>query len=145
VQWKASIRDRLRFHADHYYTPDCAKALIWASTEEVARRYLQPCYVNKSNTNGFRDYKEMLELLEEYFLTGYKTEDARNEFTAMIMGGKGHPNETFAEFKAQFMDLSVRGEIPKLELFYHMWISLRLSYKNVTARTRSCQGEDLWE
>ena len=70
---------------------------------------------------AFIDAQDMIELLESYFLTGYETEDARNAFQALQMGGKDHHNETFAEFRGRFTSMAILGEIPASEQFYYMW------------------------
>ena len=63
----------------------------------------------------------MIALLESYFLTSYETEDARNAFQALHMGGKDYFNETFTEFRGRFTSMAVLGEIPESELFYYLW------------------------
>ena len=63
----------------------------------------------------------MIALLESYFLTGYETEDARNAFQVLYMGGKDYFNETFAKFRGRFTSITVLGEIPESELFYYLW------------------------
>ena len=49
----------------------------------------------------------MLELLESYFTTGYKTDQFRDKFLDMKIGDKDHENETFANFAARFRSKAV--------------------------------------
>jgi len=120
-QWRISVRDRLLVNADRYDTPVTRKALIWGTTTGLARSYLEPRYQSDSMALAFIDAQDMIELLESYFLTGYETEDARNAFQALQMGGKDHHNETFAEFRGRFTSMAILGEIPASEQFYYMW------------------------
>ena len=55
----------------------------------------------------------MIETLQSYFITGYETEEYRNQFHDMKMGDKGHANETFLEFTARFRSMAVLGEVLK--------------------------------
>ena len=120
-QWKISVRDRLLVNADHYNTVATRKALIWGTTTGLAQSYLLPRYQSDSDHLSFKDHQEMIALLESYFLTGYETEDARNAFQALHMGGKDHTYESFAEFRGRFTSMAVLGAIPDSELFYYMW------------------------
>ncbi|OBT70838.1 hypothetical protein VF21_10298 [Pseudogymnoascus sp. 05NY08] len=50
-------------------------------------------------------------LLGSYFLTGNKTEQARDLFDDLQMGEEGHANETFLEFKARFQSAVITGQV----------------------------------
>ncbi|KFY13886.1 hypothetical protein V491_06232, partial [Pseudogymnoascus sp. VKM F-3775] len=78
IQWSASIRDRLVVNEDHYQTDVSRRALIWGTTTGLAKTYLEPRYL--STTQGFRSADEIMDLLGSYYLTGNKTEQARNLF-----------------------------------------------------------------
>jgi hypothetical protein len=130
IQWRASIRDRLEFNADHYRTINEAKAMIWSATKGLARRYLEPRYITSSDGNKFKDQHEMIELLASYFLTGHEVEDARHEFRALQMADRTHPNESFVQFRARFQNLAVHGEVPDSELFYSLWEKITPQLRN---------------
>jgi hypothetical protein len=53
----------------------------------------------------------MIDTLESYFIIGYKKEEYRNQFHDIIIGEKGHANETFSEFNARFRSIVVLGEV----------------------------------
>ncbi|KAE9363040.1 hypothetical protein N431DRAFT_550787 [Stipitochalara longipes BDJ] len=106
-QWRISIRDRFVVNADHYTSEVTRKALIWSTTTGLARSYLEPRY--QSDHQDFRSADEMIRTLESYFTTGYETEEYRNQFHDMVMGEKGHANETFPEFTARFRSMAVLG------------------------------------
>lgn len=120
-QWKISIRDRFSVNADHYPTPETQKALIWSLTKGKARKYLEPRYCSSDPRTEFHSYQEMMTVLENFFVSGYETEDARNEFMAMHMQDRHHPHEHFLDFKARFISQSLLGEIPDTELYNYMW------------------------
>jgi hypothetical protein len=116
-QWRISIRDRLRVNADHYTSELTRKALVWATTTGLARKYLEPRY--QSDSDDFRSADEMISLLNSYFTTGFEIEDAQQEFMDMRMCEQGY--ESFAAFKARFLDKAVNGQIPESEWFQHLW------------------------
>lgn len=128
-QWRTSIRDRLLVNADHYQTPLARKALIWGTTTSLARDYLEPRYASESPTIAFRDYQEMIDLLESYFLTGFEEEDARTDFMRMQMGVE----ESFSEFRGRFSSMAVLGGVPRPEWFYYLWEKILPELRDMAA------------
>jgi hypothetical protein len=131
-QWKISIRDRLRVNSDHYTSEVTRKALVWATTTGLARNYLEPRY--QSDSDDFRSADEMIALLDSYFTTGFEAEDAQQQFFDMRMGDQGY--ESFAAFKARFLDKAINGHVPESEWFQYMWnkITLRLQDNTLSVK-----------
>ena len=138
-QWKASVRDRLEVNASLYPTARARRALVWGSTSGLARSYLEPQYL--SDTDPFRTAKEMIELLESYFVTGNEVDDFRTLFNDSYMREPKYPYETFAQFRARFQSSAIQGKVASSEWFFYMWKkitpclqdesrSVKLSWKN---------------
>ena len=49
----------------------------------------------------------MLELLESYFTTGYKTDQFRDKFLDIKIDNKDYKNKTFANFAVRFYSKAV--------------------------------------
>ena len=125
--WKISLQDRLQINGDHYPNEATRMALIWSITVGQAHSYLYPRY--KSGVAGeYKTASEMIETLDEFFITGFEEEDYRREFDKMGIGRGTHyqtgkpisPNETFLEFAGRFKSLAVLGSVPNSEWFHQM-------------------------
>ena len=134
LQWRVSIRDRLRINAAYYPTEDSRKALVWGQTKGLARKYLEPRYM--SETDSFHTAKEMLDTLSTYFLTGTEAEEARKRFHTLRMRDKAHPTETFPEFRARFQLEAIQGNVAKTEWFFYMWEKLHYPLRVVALASK---------
>jgi hypothetical protein len=125
-QWEASIRDRLEVNADYYSTERSRKALVWGTTINLAREYLEPEYL--SGSEGFQTAEDMIQLLSSLFLTGNEVALARDQFHHLNMG----ITESFTEFKARFLSKAIRGKVYKSEWPFYLWNKITPFLRNAT-------------
>jgi hypothetical protein len=90
---------------------------------------LEPQYL--SETHSFKTAKEMITLLESYFLTGHEADEFRSAFHDLHMDP--HSKETFAEFKARFQSAAIQGGVAKSEWFFYMWQKLSPRLRDETS------------
>jgi hypothetical protein len=76
----------------------------------------------------------MITLLDSYFTTGFEVDDAQQQFFDMRMGDQGY--ESFAAFKARFLDKAINGSVPESEWFQYMWnkITTRLQDSTLSVK-----------
>jgi hypothetical protein len=125
-QWEASIRDRLEVNADYYSTERSKKALVWGTTINLAREYLEPEYL--SGSDGFQTAEDMIQLLASLFLTGNEVALARDQFHHLTM----ETTESFTEFKARFLSKAIRGKVYKSEWPFYLWNKITPFLRNAT-------------
>jgi len=83
------LQDRLQINGDYYPNKATRIALIWSITVGQAHSYLYPRY--KSGVAGeYKTVSEMIETLDEFFITGFEEEDYRREFDKIGMGRGTH-------------------------------------------------------
>ncbi len=127
LHWKVSVLDRLQIYADHYPNARMQMALIWAVTIGDAHTYLFPRY-QSGMPDQYLTVNEMFHTLDEYFTTGFETEDFREKFDRMEMGkGKDQhgkavsSQETFVQFSGRFKSLAILGQVSGNDWFHQMW------------------------
>lgn len=119
-QWQASILDRLEINHDHYRTERARKALVWGHTSGLAKEYLEPRYLSEDPENQFQIAEQMVDLLKSYFITGNEKAESRASFDQLQM----EKNETFPAFKARFLSMAIRGDVPRSEWNHYMWMKI---------------------
>ncbi len=139
-QWKISVRDRLVVNADHYPNNVTQKALIWGTVTGLAREYLEPRYQNPDQ--DFDTANEMLDTLESYFVTGFETDQNRNQFFDLKMEDKDHARESFPEFIARFRSKAILGGVHNADWFYHCWDKITPQLRNLAVASKHLWNQD---
>jgi hypothetical protein len=107
--WKELIFDK--FEKDHlmFETPRDYMSYVFKSTQGDAQRHLLPRYTCKpTNLDSFRTYQEMLDLLDSIYMNTNHVQDSRYAYQELRM----RTNQSFQEFKTEFLQLADDGQIP---------------------------------
>jgi hypothetical protein len=112
VQWQVLLKSKLTTNADHFATESDRKTHVFACTTGKAAALLETAMAAEDDPDdAFLDWESMVEYLVSSLRNPHEQADARHAYKHLRM----EADESFLDFKLQFLQHATRGRIAKSE------------------------------